>query len=38
MKTTMKKSLKSSIALSAVAILGLAGCAESNGDQLVIGS
>ena len=38
MKATMKKTIKSTIALSAVAILGLAGCAESNGDQLVIGS
>jgi len=34
----MKKMTKSSIALSAVAILGLAGCAEAGSETIVIGS
>ncbi|WP_415273675.1 ABC transporter substrate-binding protein [Aquiluna sp. Uisw_065] len=38
MTKPIKKSIKSAIALSAVAVLGLAGCAESSSEPLVIGS
>ncbi|MEZ7905314.1 MAG: ABC transporter substrate-binding protein [Aquiluna sp.] len=38
MTTPKRKSITSAIALSAVALLGLAGCADSNSEPLVIGS